>query len=298
MWGIPMRPVATITLLTVGGCAESRPVPTALAPPPPSLLIEPPGGGPDYIEYNTTISGSGGLPGWVKPGESHSRNLKEIYRWNYSQGYWQVENAFQTAEHQFSGFVQSPSVDVAYSLKRRTSYTATSRSGPTLSATSQPPIDLVQQGTTAFAAPITPLSAHTSGSSLAQGAGRADAPSFLEADVRAARFDRAVTSPLGKQRELASLHRQFGQSVRSSDGRLEFKKSVGASELRVQFDPTIGAVTRLSAYERQIRRVEVTRRYRQQSGSWVLRSIETETFDSTGKSIARFAHDLTDVVIR
>lgn len=263
-----------------------------------SAFVIPEEGQPTYYEYETTISGSGGLPGWALPSESHSRSLREVFRWSGSTGFWEVENQYATREQHFDGFVQSTAMDVSRAVKRRASIVSTSRAGSTLSTSSQPPIDLLQHGSGPLAARLAPSAPTLNRIGARTGPVRTNAPTFRDDEVRASRADRMVSSAKGKARELALLSRQFGLAQVVGGGVMEFRKKDGVKDVLLHFDPSIGAVTRIVRSEGGKRVAEISRHYQRQHGTWVLASVETQTFDDSGKRISRLVQDITNIVIQ
>lgn len=285
--------IAAVGALTA--CSDANPSLTSPQSAPAARYVEPIDGEPTYYEYDTTISGTGGLPGWENPAEAHARSLKEIYRWSSSTSHWDIENQFPTAEHQFDGYVNSNDVDVAQAYKQINTITATNRSGYNMYEDTRPPIDRIQHGYEPAGNRV-PV-----GLALGRApavAARPDAPKFTPAEIRASRADRLIVTAPGKTRELALLRRQFGHEGTVNGKLLEFRRTQGTEELRVHFDSSVGAVTRMVLYEGQHKKTETVRQYRHDGRAWLLTSIVTETFDSTGKRTSRFVKDIRNIDMR
>ncbi len=258
-----------------------------------------------YYEYETTLSGSGGLPpDWENSSERHSITLTEIYRWSDYEGVWHIDNQFATAQSPFGSTYPPPAeVDVERGYKRKSSFTATARNGSTLQAPdSRPPLDLIPEGSAPSSnrvalTPLFQLSADTEAPAAAR-----NAPTFTAAERRAARADQMIVTPRGAARALDRLNAQFAAAPESTSGGLEFRKREKDRELRVNFNPAIGAVTRTTVLKDRKKQIETRRRYRREGeGSdkvWVLTSIETTMFDENGKRQNEFVQEIGKIQVQ
>lgn len=310
------RPIfPTLALLVAAASAACSDAERIIATPPadaPSGILYPVAddGEPTYYEYATQITGTGGLPGWENPNEAHSRDLTEVYRWSAFDGEWHVENRFATPETMFESNAQEPGFDVTRGLKSTASFSATARTGATLSNPDAVPVmDLLPDGTGASASreatggaalsrsgadglsPLAAISAHRS--EAVAGAGRPEV-----ADVRSAGVDRRVVTAGGRARELARLRAQFGEGTRGADGGMEFGRSHGTGEVKLLFNPAIGAVTRITVLEGGKRRFETVRRYRREGDVWMLDTVETQNFDANGKPAGRTSEVIRAIELR
>lgn len=292
---------STFCLLAVSAaCSDAERV---MAPPTaPEAILYPvdDGSDPTYYEYDTTISGSGGLPGWSNPNERHSRTLKEIYQWSAATGYWNIDNRFATAEAPLgTSYPESSDIDVARGYKQRSSFSATVRNGSALSTSSFSfPLDRIPDGSGAVynqSVPTPPLLSHQAAGSSG---GPVDAPTFTPEAARTARGDRLVITEKGKDRELERLKATFADGRVLPDGDMEFQKGKADREVRVRFNPAIGAVTRVTVLVNGKKQIETTRRYKREDKFWVLAAIETEMYDDDGKRQSRFEQEIHDIQVQ
>lgn len=267
------------------------------APAGPTLLLEPVDNGePTYYEYNTTLSGSGGLPGWDNPDERHSRSFKEIYRWSDYEGIWHVENYFGGAETPLgTSYPESLNIDVEDGYKRKSTFTATARNGYSISSpSSTPPIDMIPEGSST-SADRTSVDRPSFSRLGSNSEAAADARTFTPAEIRSGRMDRVVITPGGKARELERLHAQFPTSATTPEGHIEFRGERGGEALRVVFEPAIGAVIRMTVLHGDKKHIETVRRYRKDRDVWMLAAIETTMFDGTGNPRTHYVQDIRDI---
>lgn len=309
------RPIfPALALLVAAASAACSDAERIIATPPadaPSGILYPvaDNGEPTYYEYDTQITGTGGLPGWENPGEAHSRSLTEVYRWSAYDGEWHVENRYATPETMFENNTQEPAYDVTRGFKSTASFSATARTGSTLSNPGYvPAMNLLPDGTGASASreaaggatlsrsadglsPLAAISAERS--DAVSGAGKPEA-----AEVRSAGVDRMVVTAGGRARELARLRAQFGEGTRAADGGMEFGQVRGTGEVRLVFNPAIGAVTRVTVLEGGKKLFETVRRYRREGDVWMLDTVETQNFDATGKPAGRTSEVIRAVQLR
>lgn len=295
------RPLLAATVMcflaVAAACSDADPV-TAPELTPQAILTPVDGGEPTYYQYEMTLSGSGGLPGWSNPSERHSRSLTQIYQWSGGERYWNIDSRFAAADAPLgSSYPVTSDVDVARGLKQRSSYSATARNGGTLSSSSFS-LDRIPDGSAAPYDRIPMGGPLLARNAAAPNAATADAPSFTPDAMRTAMGDRLVVTEKGKERELERLKATFGAGQDLPDGDKEYRKAKADREVRIRFNPAIGAVTRITVLVSGKKQIETTRRYKREDKMWVLTSIETETFDESGRKLTRHQQDVANIQVR
>lgn len=274
--------------------AKSAQSVTGPAPLHPNIEPPPDDGGPASYSYLSTITSSGGLPGWSRSDASYKKVIRVTEDWQ-AQGYWRQTHDYDSATVLFSGYQEAPRVDNGESVKDGSAVTDVSRTGASLDETTRPPIDrLAQGGATYFRGIARSSIPNTSG------AGRpiASAPVFSALERRQSRIDKHFPTPAGGARELALLIRQYGPGIRNSQGQQEFRKSFGNQESRLQFDPRLGAITSMESYVDGTLQVRTRRTYGTTNGLLSLEKTSTEWFDAAGRVTAHAEQTISNITIR